>query len=161
MRRLAALLLASNGPGTLLPWRFCCGQVLWKNRWTANDRTSSGTQMCCGAGDWSDCTARWQAIGGRRIKHNAGHERVSIPGAEHLSRRSFSNGKRARHVHNLGHGASIAVIGQTLCFLHRASPDELHEYELLPLMARITLTFVNTMKPYLSSFCWLQPSVYS
>ncbi|KAJ8112528.1 hypothetical protein OPT61_g5129 [Boeremia exigua] len=35
--------------------------------------------MCCGAGDWSDCTARWQAMGGRRIKRNAGHEKVAIP----------------------------------------------------------------------------------
>jgi hypothetical protein len=77
--------------------------------------------MCCGAGDWSDCTARWQAIGGRRIKHNAGHERVSIPGVEHLSRRGFSNGKRAHHVHGFGHGAFVAVIGQTLLELSPSS----------------------------------------
>jgi hypothetical protein len=86
MRRFAALFLASNGPGTLLPWRFCCGQVLWKNRCTANDRTSSGTQICCGAGAWSDCTARRQAIGGRRIKQSAGHGSAAIPAAERQSR---------------------------------------------------------------------------
>lgn len=79
MRRFAALLRASNGPGTLLPWRLCCRQMLRKNRLMASDRTSSGTQMCCGAGDWSDCTARWQVMGGRRIKRNAGHERFAIP----------------------------------------------------------------------------------
>lgn len=86
MRRFAALLLASNGPGTLLPWRFCCGQVLRRNRLTANDKSWSGTQMCCGAEDWSDFTARWQAMGGRRIKRNAGHERVAIPAAVSICR---------------------------------------------------------------------------
>ena len=52
----------------------------------ANDKTSSGTQMCDGAGDWSDCTARWQAMGGRRIKRSAGHERVAIPATVNICR---------------------------------------------------------------------------
>lgn len=42
--------------------------------------------MCCVAEDWSDCTARWQATGGRRIKRSAGHERVSIPAAVSICR---------------------------------------------------------------------------
>ena len=42
--------------------------------------------MCCGAEDWSDFTARWQAMGGRRIKRNAGHERVAIPAAVSICR---------------------------------------------------------------------------
>jgi hypothetical protein len=78
MRRFAALLLASNGPGTWLPWRFWCGQVLRKNRWSVLDKSSSEIQMCCGMGGWSDCTARRQAIGGRRIKRAAGHENGRI-----------------------------------------------------------------------------------
>lgn len=86
MRRFAALFLASNGPGTLLPWRFCCRHVLWKNRLIASDRTSSETQMCDGTGDWSDCTARWQAMGGRRIKRSAGHEKVAILAAMNICR---------------------------------------------------------------------------
>lgn len=42
--------------------------------------------MCCGAAVWSDSTARWQATGGRCIKRNAGHERVSIPAAVSVCR---------------------------------------------------------------------------
>lgn len=42
--------------------------------------------MCDGAGDWSDCTARWQAMGGRRIKRSAGHGRVAIPATGNICR---------------------------------------------------------------------------
>lgn len=51
MRRFEALLLASNGPGTWLPWRFWCGHELRKNRLTAWDNCSSEIQMCCAAGE--------------------------------------------------------------------------------------------------------------
>ena len=78
--------------------------------------------MCCGEGDWSDCTARWQAIGGRRIKRNAGHERMSIPTAvsiQHLSRWSSRLGNALVHVMSM---IIELIIGQVLSTL-RALQD--------------------------------------
>lgn len=73
--------------------------------------------MCCGKGDWSDCTALWQAIGGRRIKRNAGHERVPIPTAasiQHVSRWSSRLGNALVHVIRLITEPVIGQISSTL-----------------------------------------------
>lgn len=68
----AARLLASNGPGTLLPFRLCWGQVMRKNRAAACERRSSEIQTVSATVLRGDGTARQQAMGGRRIKRG-GH----------------------------------------------------------------------------------------
>jgi hypothetical protein len=44
-----------------------------ENRRTVLDSRSSEIQRCCGGAGWSDCTARAQTMGGRRIKRAAVH----------------------------------------------------------------------------------------